>query len=213
MKALGALGVWMWLAFGAFAPGALAQANFESAAPNAVILDSATGLTLYCKDCDTPVAPASMSKLMTLLIVAEELQSGRISENTEFTVSERVWRSHGAMSDNSHMFLAVNSSVRVGDLIRGAIIVSANDACVVLAEGISGSEDAFVARMNRRAQELGLRTARFRNVTGLDDPDQLMSVRDLARLARHMIITYPALYRLYRVEQEGKETRCTPAAL
>ncbi|MBI1187244.1 MAG: D-alanyl-D-alanine carboxypeptidase [Alphaproteobacteria bacterium] len=207
MKALGALG---FLAALSMVAPASAQTAFESAAPNAVILDAQTGITLYCRECDAPVAPASMSKLMTMLIVAEELQSGRINENTEFVVSERVWRAHGAMSDNSHMFLAVNSRVRVGDLVRGAIIVSANDACVVLAEGIAGSEDAFVARMNRRARELGLRTARFRNVTGLDDPDQVISVRDLARLARHMIAAYPDLYRLYSQRDFTYNNRTQP---
>jgi serine-type D-Ala-D-Ala carboxypeptidase (penicillin-binding protein 5/6) len=101
------------------------------------------------------------------------------------------------MSTGSHMFLPLNAYVAVGDLVQGAIIVSANDACVVLAEGIAGSEAAFVEMMNRRAQELGLTTARFRNVTGLDDPEQRISSADLARLARHIILNYPAFYQVY----------------
>lgn len=116
--------------------------------------------------------------------------------DTQFTVSERAWR-HGAMSDGSHMFLEINSTVSVRDLLRGAIIVSANDACIVLAEGMFGSEEAFVSEMNRRAQALGLQSARFRNSTGLPDPDHVISSADLARLARHLINAYPEIYRIY----------------
>jgi D-alanyl-D-alanine carboxypeptidase (penicillin-binding protein 5/6) len=134
---------------------------------------------------------------MTVLVVLEELQSRRISYETRFTVSEYAWREHGAMSTGSHMFLPLNASVSVRDLIQGAVIVSANDACVVLAEGIAGSEEAFVARMNARAQALGLETARFRNATGVDDPEQRISSADLARLARHIMVNYPAFYRVY----------------
>ncbi len=174
----------------------------EPAAPAPVaqhvtIMDGASGAILHCEDCNTPIPPASMAKLMTVLIVLEELQSGRISYETQYQVSEYAWREHGAPSSGSHMFLPVNSMVSVRDLIQGAVIVSANDACVVLAEGIAGSEEAFVARMNQRAQELGLRTARFRNVTGLDDPEQRISSADLARLARYLIIHYPDFYQVY----------------
>ncbi len=165
-------------------------------AQHAVIMDGATGVLLACDDCETPIPPASMSKLMTILMVAERIHAGSINENTTFAVSENAWR-HGAQSDGSHMFLEINSQVRVGDLIRGVIIVSANDACIALAEGMSGSEEAFVAEMNRRAGELGLRSARFRNATGLPDPEHVISTADLARLARHLIVTYPEIYRLY----------------
>lgn len=177
------------------APQALAQ-GFTTPAQHVAIMDGATGALLYCNDCQTPMPPASMSKLMTVLLVAERLQSGQITLDTRFRVSERAWR-HGAMSDGSHMFLELNSEVSVRDLLRGVIIVSANDACIVLAEGISGSEEAFVAEMNRRAEALGLRSARFRNTTGLPDPDHVISARDLARLARHLIVTFPDLYQIY----------------
>lgn len=166
-------------------------------AQHVTIMDGASGAILSCQDCNTPIPPASMAKLMTILVVLEHLQAGRITYETQFTVSEYAWREHGAMSSGSHMFLPINSSVSVRDLIQGAVIVSANDACVVLAEGIAGSEEAFVALMNRRAQALGLTTARFRNVTGLDDPEQLISSADLARLARHIIVNYPDFYRVY----------------
>lgn len=169
---------------------------FTTTAQHVTILDSATGALLYCNDCETPMPPASMSKIMTVLLVAEALQAGRITLDTTYTVSEYAWR-NGAMSDGSHMFLPLNSTVTVRDLLRGAIVVSANDACIVLAEGMFGSEEAFVAEMNRRAQALGLRTARFRNSTGLPDPDHVISSADLARLARHLIETYPDIYRIY----------------
>jgi serine-type D-Ala-D-Ala carboxypeptidase (penicillin-binding protein 5/6) len=191
----------------ALAPAADAQRRRNRAPPppppppavaqHVTIMDGASGAILSCENCNEPIPPASMAKLMTVLVVLEELQSGRITYDTRYAVSEYAWREHGAMSSGSHMFLPINESVAVRDLIQGAVIVSANDACVVLAEGIAGSEEAFVARMNRRARELGLTTARFRNVTGLDDPEQRISSSDLARLARHLIVNYPDFYRVY----------------
>jgi D-alanyl-D-alanine carboxypeptidase (penicillin-binding protein 5/6) len=166
-------------------------------AQHVTIMDAATGAILACENCNEPIPPASMAKLMTVLVVLEELRTGRINYRTHFRVSEYAWREHGAMSTGSHMFLPINSYVAVGDLLQGAIIVSANDACVVLAEGIAGSEAAFVERMNRRAEELGLTTARFSNVTGVDDPAQRISSADLARLARHIITNYPDFYQVY----------------
>jgi D-alanyl-D-alanine carboxypeptidase (penicillin-binding protein 5/6) len=191
----------------ALAPDADAQRRRSRRAPapppppaiaqHVTIMDGASGAILRCEDCEAPIPPASMAKLMTVLIVLEKLRARDITMNTRFRVSEYAWREHGAMSSGSHMFLPINAEVAVRDLIQGAVIVSANDACVVLAEGIAGSEDAFVALMNRRAEELGLRSARFRNVTGLDDPEQHISSADLARLTRHIITTYPEFYPVY----------------
>jgi serine-type D-Ala-D-Ala carboxypeptidase (penicillin-binding protein 5/6) len=175
---------------------AFAQGALQTPARHVAIMDGQTGLMLYCDDCEAPMPPASMSKLMTVLVVAERLKDGRLTLATRFPVSERAWR-QGAMSDGSHMFLELNSQASVSDLLHGVITVSANDACVALAEGISGSEEAFVVEMNRRAQQLELRSARFRNVTGLDDPDHVISAADLARLARIIITEYPELYRIY----------------
>jgi len=166
-------------------------------AQHVTIMDGATGAILACENCNEPIPPASMAKLMTILVVLEQLQAGRISYNTHFRVSEYAWREHGAPSTGSHMFLPLNSYVAVADLVQGAVVVSANDACVVLAEGIAGSETAFVEMMNRRARELGLTTARFRNVTGVDDPEQRISSADLARLARHLIQHFPEFYEVY----------------
>jgi D-alanyl-D-alanine carboxypeptidase (penicillin-binding protein 5/6) len=174
-----------------------ARAPHAAPAPQHVtIMDGESGAILYCNDCNTPMPPASMSKLMTALIVGEALQQHRITLETRYRVGENAWR-HGAMSDGSHMFLELNSDVSVRDLIQGVIAVSANDACIVLAEGLAGSEEAFVALMNRRARELGLRSAHFTNATGLPDPNHVISSADLARLTRLLIANHPELYRLY----------------
>lgn len=122
----------------------------------AVVIDMETGVTLFEKNADTPMAPASMSKLMTILMVFEALKDGRISLDDEFYVSDRAWREGGSKSGGSTMFLDARSKVRVEDLLRGVIIQSGNDACIVLAEGLSGSEENFALAMTSRAHELGL---------------------------------------------------------
>ncbi|KAF0187351.1 MAG: D-alanyl-D-alanine carboxypeptidase [Hyphomonadaceae bacterium] len=195
LPSLAALGLCLLLAA---APAVRAQAPdpVVSAAQHIAILDHGTGQMLYCRDCDVAMPPASMSKLMTMLIVADQLRAKKITLDTQLPVSENAWR-HGAQSDGSHMFLDINSRVRVEDLIKGVVIVSANDACIVLAEGIAGSETAFVALMNQRAREIGLSSAQFRNVTGLPDPDHIISSRDLARVTSLLIRDYPELYRHY----------------
>ncbi len=191
------LGLALAAVLGLAAPAhAQSPGGFQTSAQHLAVMDGDTGILLYCDNCEEPMPPASMSKLMTVLVVAEQLRAGRASMDTQFTVSERAWR-HGAVSDGSHMFLPIDAQVRVRDLLRGVIIVSANDACITLAEGLFGSEEAFVVEMNRRAQALGLRSARFRNATGLPDPDHVISAADLARLARHLMVTYPELYDIY----------------
>jgi D-alanyl-D-alanine carboxypeptidase (penicillin-binding protein 5/6) len=212
-RALGAVTLALVMAA---APVADAQRRRRAPAPppavaqHVTIMDGASGAILACEDCDAPISPASMAKLMTVLIVLEQLSARRITYDTRYPVSEYAWREHGAPSGGSHMFLPVNSTVSVADLIQGAVIVSANDACVVLAEGIAGSEGAFVGLMNQRAQELGLRSAHFTNVTGLDDPDQRISSADLARLARHIILTYPDFYRVYGRREFRYNNRTQP---
>jgi D-alanyl-D-alanine carboxypeptidase (penicillin-binding protein 5/6) len=164
-------------------------------AQHVTILDFKTGQVLYCKDCEKPMPPASMSKLMTILIVADKLKSGAIKWDTLLPVSENAWR-YGAQSDGSHMFLEIHSTVSVRDLLSGVVIVSANDACIALAEGIAGTEENFVQLMNARAQQLGLKSANFANVTGLPDPAHVISSADLARLSRFVTMTYPDIYKL-----------------
>lgn len=180
------------------APPALAQEEFalQSEASHIAIVDHDTGVLLFCKNCDTPMPPASMSKLMTALLVREKIADKQLAYDTKLTVSENAWR-HGAQSDGSHMFLPIHSQVAVRDLLDGVIVVSANDACIALAEGIAGSEEAFVREMNARAKELGLSSAHFSNVTGLPEADHVISAHDLARLTTYLIKTYPDLYAIY----------------
>lgn len=167
-----------------------------ASASHIAILDHGTGQMLYCRRCEEPMPPASMSKLMTMLVAADHIRSGKMKLETMVPVSEAAWRL-GAQSDGSHMFLEINSQVSVENLLKGVVIVSANDACIALAEAVAGSEAAFVDLMNKRAEALGLSSARFRNVTGLPDPDHVISAQDLAKLTRVLIRDYPELYRYY----------------
>jgi D-alanyl-D-alanine carboxypeptidase (penicillin-binding protein 5/6) len=134
---------------------------------------------------------------MTTEVVFNEIKQGRIKTDDEYTVSEDAWRRGGAPSHTSSMFAPIHSKVRIEDLLHGAIVMSGNDACITLAEGIAGNEPAFVRMMNDRARELRLTKSYFTNSTGLPDPAQKVSVRDLARLARHIIRTYPEFYPIF----------------
>jgi D-alanyl-D-alanine carboxypeptidase (penicillin-binding protein 5/6) len=176
---------------------ALAQSAFDTRASHAVILDHETGDMLFSKDGDTPMPPASMSKLMTALMVFEALEDGRLTLETTLPVSENAWRRGGAASGSSTMFLEVNSRAAVGDLIRGIIVQSGNDACIVVAEALGGTEANFAQMMTERAHELGLDSASFANATGWPDPEHRISALDLARLARHIITEYPQYYDIY----------------
>ena len=152
---------------------------------------------LFEKSADDLVPPASLSKLMTAEVVFNELKQGRLKPTGEFNVSVNAWRRGGAPSHTSSMFMPINSKVSIDNLLHGVIIQSANDACIVLAEGISGNESAFAELMTKRARELGLTKSTFGNSNGLPDPRQLMTARELARLAAHIIQTYPEYYKYY----------------
>jgi serine-type D-Ala-D-Ala carboxypeptidase (penicillin-binding protein 5/6) len=171
--------------------------DFETTAPYVILLDAATGTVLFEKYADTPTPPSSMTKLMTAEIIFNELKQGHITLDTEYMTSENAWRKGGAPSHTSSMFLPIHSKTRVEDLIQGAVVQSGNDACITLAEGLAGNERAFAERMNARARELGLQKSNFANATGLPDPAQKMSVRDLGKLARHVIQTYPDYYKYF----------------
>lgn len=173
------------------------SASFETEAPHAVILDYNSGLVLFEKNARNAIAPASMTKIMTADIVFEQIKSGKLSLTDNFRVSEDAWRRGGVKSGSSTMFLDVNSDVSVQDLLRGVIIQSGNDACIVLAQGIAGTETAFARMMTRRAKALGLDSANFENATGWPHPDHKISTYDLARLARHSIKSYPEFYPIY----------------
>uniref|UniRef100_UPI001183C660 D-alanyl-D-alanine carboxypeptidase family protein n=1 Tax=Elioraea rosea TaxID=2492390 RepID=UPI001183C660 len=164
----------------------------DTLARHALIVDFDTGATLLEKDADIPMPPASMSKLMTAYVVFEKLREGRLRMETELPVSERAWRMGG-----SKMFVEVGQTVRVDDLLRGVIVQSGNDACVVLAEAISGSEEAFADMMTERARAIGLTQTTLRNSTGWPDPNHRMSCRDLAVLSARIINDFPDYYRIY----------------
>jgi serine-type D-Ala-D-Ala carboxypeptidase (penicillin-binding protein 5/6) len=170
---------------------------FETKARNAILIDGKSGDVFFEKDADTPVPPASMSKMMLQSIVFDMLQAGELKDDQEFITSVDTWKRGGGAAGGSTMWLEPNKPARVIDLLRGAIIQSANDACLSLAEGIAGSESAFLERMRRKAEKLGLKNSQFRNVSGLPDPEHKMSVRDLAILARHIILEHPDRYPLY----------------
>ena len=181
----------------ALAQPAWAQADFDSQAPFAILVDHETGTVLYQKDADQPMEPASMAKLMTLAVVFNEIGSGRLTLDTEFFVSENAWRTGGASSGGSTMFAELNSSIRVEDLIRSVIIQSGNDAAIVLAEGIAGSEGTFAAMMNELALDIGLSDSHFANATGLPDSDMVVTARDLADLGRYLIREFPQYYHYF----------------
>ncbi len=169
----------------------------ETPATHAMLIDTSTGAVLMEKNADVAMAPASMSKLMTVHMVLERLQDGRLSLDDKFYVSENAWRKGGAKTGGSTMFLEPGMRVRVEDLLRGIIVQSGNDACIVVAEAISGTEAAFAEEMTIRARELGLTNAQFRNATGWPDPEHVMSSRDLAKLAETTITMFPEYYHYY----------------
>lgn len=169
----------------------------ETKAKNLILMDYETGQYLYSKDADKMIPPASMSKLMTVYMIFEKLKDGSLKEDDTFTVSENAWRKGGAASGSSTMFLNIGEKVRVGDLIQGIIIQSGNDACIVAAENISGSEEDFATAMMAKAKKMGLNNSSFTNATGWPDPDHKMSVEDLAKLARILIRDFPEYYNLF----------------
>ncbi len=169
----------------------------DTKARNMILMDYATGEYLYEKDITDPIPPASMSKLMTVYMVFDKLRDGSLSLDDTFKVSENAWRKGGAASGGSTMFLAIGDEVTVDQLLKGIIIQSGNDACIVAAENIAGDEDSFVERMNEKARDIGLKNSNFANVTGLPHPDHKMSVEDLALLARKIIEEFPQFYYLF----------------
>lgn len=166
--------------------------TMQTPARNAFILDLSTNTVLFTKEADVETPPASMSKLMTIYMVFERLKKGSISLDDEFPVSRKAWRKGG-----SKMFVLVGDKVKVSDLLRGIIIQSGNDACIVIAEALGGTEEAFAAMMTQKARELGMENSRFANATGWPDPDHRMSARDLAKLTQILVTEFPDLYRIF----------------
>ncbi|MFM2421650.1 MAG: hypothetical protein RL291_180 [Pseudomonadota bacterium] len=186
-------------------PSALAQGTQNAAnaglpqikAPQAIVMDAETGAVLFQHNADVLVPPASMSKLMTLHMMFKALRAGEIKPETEFLMSERAWRTGGAPSGTSAMFVPVGSKAKVEDLVRGIIVQSGNDAAISVAENLAGNEDNFARKMTEEARAIGMPKSVFGNSTGLSHPEHKMTVRELAILARHMIRNYSEYYPLF----------------
>jgi D-alanyl-D-alanine carboxypeptidase (penicillin-binding protein 5/6) len=171
-----------------------ALADIATTARHGLLMDAQSGQVLWQKDAETPMPPASMSKLMTLELLFQRLKDGRVKLNDTFPVSERAWRERAG----SECFVNIGDRMTVESLIQCIIIVSGNDSTIVVAEALGGTVDGFVTMMNARAKELGLKQSHFVNPDGLDVPaGQMMSALDLAKLARHIIYTYPKLYHYF----------------
>lgn len=180
-------------------PGSAVAAEdvFATKAPRAILVDDATGATLFQQRADEPAPPASMSKLMTLAVLFRAMKEGRIHKTDEFTMSVNAWRNGGAPSGTSAMMVPVNTKVTVDELIQGIAVQSGNDAAMCVAEGMAGTIGAFAHMMNDEARRIGLTKSTFANPSGLPDPQQLMSARDLATLARYIIDEYPDYYPVF----------------
>jgi D-alanyl-D-alanine carboxypeptidase (penicillin-binding protein 5/6) len=174
------------------------EGGFDGDAPTAILIEASSGSVLFEKNADELRAPSSMMKLMTAEVVFHAIKQGDVKLTDEYRVSENAWRKGGAPAGGSTMFAAINSKISVDDLLHGAIIQSGNDACMVLAEGLAGNERSFATEMmTKRARELGMTQSTFANSNGLPDPGNKMTVRELARLARYVIQTYPEFYKLF----------------
>jgi D-alanyl-D-alanine carboxypeptidase (penicillin-binding protein 5/6) len=173
------------------------EGGFDGDAPTAILIEASSGSVLFEKNADELRAPSSMMKLMTAEVVFHAVQQGDVKLTDEYRVSEYAWRKGGAPAGGSTMFAAIHSKISVDDLLHGALIQSGNDACIVLAEGIAGNEGSFAQMMTKRARELGLERSTFANSNGLPDPGNKMTVRELAKLARYVIQTYPDFYKLF----------------
>ncbi len=183
-------------------------------AQQAYMIDAETGTVLLSLNENTPFPPASLAKLMTVEMVLDALKGGRVTAETSYPVSEYAWRTGGAPSRTSTMFAALKSSVSVNDLLTGIIVQNANDGCIIVAEGMSGSDAAFAKTMTERAKMLGLTGSTFANSTGLPDPANKTTAKDMVMLAKHIRDTYPDRYSLFtkpdfewnRIFQRNKNT-------
>ncbi len=196
-RTLAAVGfIWATISLAPGLQEARAQ-GFQTIAPTAILIDAGSHAVLFEKSADELTAPASMAKTMTAEVVFNEIKNGRLSFDREFTISENAWRKGGASSGGSSMFAKVNTSIRLEDLLRGLIVQSGNDAAIAIAEGIAGTEENFARMMNERAKQIGLTKSTFRNAVGYGHPEQKVTVRDLSKLALHIIENYPDLYKMF----------------
>ncbi len=173
-----------------------ANSEFDIDASYVILQDHLSGEILYEKDADSKIYPASMTKIMTTIVAFDLLKKGETSLDEKITISEKAWRM--SQSGYSSMFIMLNDQVSVEDLLKGIIIVSGNDACVALAEGLSGSEEDFVILMNEKADEIGLENTNFGNSSGINDVNNYSTVRDIMKLSKYMIDNYPEYYSYYK---------------
>lgn len=169
------------------------EGEFHLFSPFALLIDGSTGEVLFEKNADEPMDPSSMSKIMTVYMVFDKLKRKELSLDTRLPVSEKAWRMQG-----SKTFVELGSDIRIEDLLRGIIVQSGNDACIVVAEGLAGSEGAFAQKMNEKAKELGALHTHLTNATGWADPEHKMSARDLALIAQRTINDFPEYYSYYK---------------
>lgn len=186
--------IFLWLIF----LSSVAQAtDFTTKATSAVLMDYDTGTVVFNKNGNDLMPPASMSKLMTAYVLFDKIKKGQVSVDDMFRVSENAWKKGGSKSGSSTMFLEPNTKVKVADLIQGIIVQSGNDACITVAENLSGNESAFAEEMTSKARELGLKKSTFKNSTGLPHEEHLMTPVELAELSRMLIHEFPEFYPIY----------------
>ena len=188
-----------FLAFCLFSSVAAAQTaqQPETEAKQAIMVDFETGTVLYEKNADERMPTSSMSKVLTTIVAYDAIEDGKIKWDEELPVSKRAWEEGGSASGGSTMFLDLNSTAKVSDLIKGVVIQSGNDACIVLAEGIAGSEENFAGLLNEKADEIGMTNSHFMNSSGLPDENHYSTARDLAKMAIYLIKEYPEDYKFY----------------
>ena len=173
-----------------------AFANPNINARTAILVDYHSDEILYELDADAQIYPASMTKIMTSIVAFDLLKKNKLSLDDKFVVSENAWRL--SQSGYSSMFIMINDEVSVEDLLKGIIIASGNDACVALAEGIAGSEENFAEMMNEKASEIGMSSTNFTNSSGINDPDNISTVRDIAIMSKYLIQNYPEYYEIFK---------------
>ena len=175
------------------------HANFDIDAKTAILQDYLSGEILYEKDADLSIYPASMTKIMTTIIAFELIEKGDLTMDEKFLISENAWRL--SQSGYSSMFIMVGDEVSVENLLRGIIVASGNDACVALAEGIAGTEEEFAVMMTSKAKEIGMDNTNFSNASGINDPDNYSTVRDILIMATYLIKNYPEFYEMYKEKE------------
>jgi len=172
------------------------SANLNIEARTAILIDYQSGKVLYELQADHSIHPASMTKIMTSIVVFDLLDKKTISLDDKVTISEKAWRM--SQAGYSSMFIMVNDEISIENLLRGIIVASGNDACVALAEGIAGTEENFVAMMNEKAQEIGMTATNFANTSGINNPDNYSTVRDIALMSKYLIKNYPNYYEYFK---------------